>query len=410
MKKFLHGIAFILLVLISAAQSVPVNDNNVVRQYSFIHPFLNRILSAGSLDSFYHKLYELKKTGKGTLSIVHIGDSHTQADFLPAVVREGLQEIFGNAGRGLVFPYQLAQSNAPADISSSSNVTWQFNRIAHPEIPVTPGISGYSIQTTKERATINLSLKTGTSGPQTFNRLKFFIDSNESSPWILKTTGNGDSIMVRGYDGSYREITLATGASSFSLSSPYGENINEFYGVSLENSQPGILYHVIGVNGARYDHYNAASVFWKQLQALKADLFIISLGTNEAQRMILDEPDFQRQVLLFLQKLKMAAPEACILITTAADSFRGRKPNAVLKQVNYSLVDYCDQHHIAAWDLYRITGGYGSAYNWMKRRLMNRDKIHFTAEGYRIQGNLLLNALIKGYNSYVQKNYAPGNK
>src|SRR4030095_12115711 len=126
----------------------------------------------------YNKLYRLKITGQGTVSIVHIGDSHIQAGFLSVVVRNGLQQFFGNAGRGLGFPYQLAQSNAPSDISSSSNTRWQFNRLAHPEIPITYGISGYGLKTNSDGASISFSLKPDAGGPQSFNRLKIFTDSN----------------------------------------------------------------------------------------------------------------------------------------------------------------------------------------------------------------------------------------
>lgn len=33
--------------------------------------------------------------------------------------------------------------------------------------------------------------------------------------------------------------------------------------------------------------------------------------------------------------------------------------------------------------------------------MMNRDRIHYTAEGYRIMGNLLLSALARGYNGFA---------
>ncbi len=36
------------------------------------------------------------------------------------------------------------------------------------------------------------------------------------------------------------------------------------YGISLENGNDGVLYHAIGVNGAKYKHYNAAKYFVKQ--------------------------------------------------------------------------------------------------------------------------------------------------
>src|SRR5689334_4698676 len=140
MKK--HFVYFTLIASLyffpdySIAQTMPDNENELSGKYPFISTVFNRISNNAGLDSFYQKLHRLKTSGSGTISIVHIGDSHIQADLLTAVVRNGLQDFFGNSGRGLVFPYQLAQSNAPDDIFSSSSTRWQYNRLAHPEIPI----------------------------------------------------------------------------------------------------------------------------------------------------------------------------------------------------------------------------------------------------------------------------------
>ena len=402
-KRFFYtGVLLISLYNNSQAQSIPITDNSISRNYSFIRTVFNSVLNTSGLDSFYSKLYTLKTTGQGVVSVVHIGDSHIQADFLSGVVRNNLQQFFGNAGRGLVFPYQLALSNAPSDISSSSNTRWQFNRVAHPEIPISYGVSGYGIKTDTEGASLSFSLKPDGNGPQSFNRLKFFLDSNETNSWLLQANNSSTPFLVqKAGDSLYAAVALEESTNSFSFSSLPSGNTKQFYGVSLENSSPGILYHAIGVNGARYDQYNIASLFWKQLAGLNADLFIISLGTNEAQGSGFGEAGFQKELSLFIQKIKTVAPKAAVLITTAADSYKKRKFNTVLKQINGSLVNYCDQNNIPSWDLYRITNGYGSSYNWAKKGLMNRDRIHFTAEGYRIQGILLFNALAKGYNSYI---------
>src|SRR5258705_1788992 len=236
MKKYsFHIIAVLFLSTNLSAQLIPVDDNASVKQYPYTNPAFNRIFSSSGLDSFYQKLYNLKKTGKGIVTVVHIGDSHIQADFLSAVVRKNLQQFFGNAGRGLVFPYQLAQSNAPPDISSSSNVTWQFNRVAHPEIPITPGISGYCIKTNASGASINIALKNET-GPQTFNRIKFFLDTNAASTWILQVDNNSTPFLVKKEDtdtSSYSEVLLEKNSNPFSLASIPSTDVNEFYGVSL---------------------------------------------------------------------------------------------------------------------------------------------------------------------------------
>ncbi len=402
MKKMLLIILTGLLCAQLHAQLMSVDEQNAVRQFPQISTVFNRVFNGSKLDSFYAKLAQLKKTGKGVVNIVHIGDSHIQADYLTAVVRNGLQQFFGSAGRGLVFPYQLAVSNAPPDISSSSNISWQFNRVAHPEIPITPGISGYTIRSGTPGASFDFSLK-GQVIDNSFNRLRFFTDS--SSSWILQADNNAAPFLIKPDDDDPRQaqtIQLEQKALSFTLSSLPSGNIKEFYGVSLENSGPGVLYHTIGVNGVRYDQFNISPLFWQQLPELKADLYIISLGTNEAQRAEFEPLSFLNGVSAFIEKLKKASPGASVLITTSADSYyRGRRPNNVLRGINIALFNYCNQQNIPIWDLYRISNGYGSSTRWIRRGLMNPDRIHFTGEGYRIQGQLLLAALAKGYNNYV---------
>jgi lysophospholipase L1-like esterase len=378
--------------------SMKTNDDALARQYPFVRAIFNRVQNSSGLDNFYEKLHQLKTADSGTVSIVHIGDSHIQADFLSGVVRTGLQEFFGDAGRGLVFPYQLAKSNAPQDIASSSNATWQYNRVAHPELPISPGVSGYGIKTNSSGAAINLSLRYGFSS---FRKLKFFIDS--SNAWVVQVDSGATLHELKWEEGDspvYKEVDLDQNAYSFSISSLPSDATKEFYGVSLENSQPGVLYHMIGVNGARYDQYNDASLFWKQLPALKADLYIVSLGTNEAQATVIS-PRFTNELSDFIERLKQASPGASILITTAPDSYRRRRLNPSLQNLNTSILNYCNKNFIPLWDLYRITNGYGSAVSWARRGLMSRDRVHFTAEGYRLQGNLLLIALAKGYNGYM---------
>lgn len=402
----IHTIVLVLFCLpfVAAAQPMPVGDNALAAQYPFISTVFNRVFNASGLDSFYQKLYNLKTKRSGTVSIVHIGDSHIQAGSLSGVVRSGFQDFFGDAGRGLVFPYQLARSNAPDDIASSSSHAWQYNRVAHPELAGASGVAGFVITSNNTVANLGLSIRSTLTSFPSYNRLKFFMDSSTEVSWILQATGNDIPYIIRQEEGDTsltQEVVLEQPVSGFSLSSLPSGAAKNFYGVSLENSEPGVLYHTIGVNGARYDQYNLADLFWKQLPELKPDLFIISLGTNEAQRAAFAEAAFFAELATFLQKLRQAAPRAAVLITTAPDSYKGRRSNLVLKSLNASLADYCNRNYIPLWDLYRITNGYGSAYSWLHRGLMARDRVHFTTDGYRLQGSLLLAALARGYNNYI---------
>ena len=87
----------------------------------------------------------------------------------------------------------------------------------------------------------------------------------------------GDNISSLGY--TYNNLN---GLDRIYLT-PNSEQSNfALNGIVLENDQNGIIYHAIGVNGARFSDYNKCSLFFDQIQALQPDLIIVSLGTNEA--------------------------------------------------------------------------------------------------------------------------------
>jgi hypothetical protein len=378
------------------AQTIVADDNAIRSAYPFLTISNNTISNSQGLDSFYKKLSDLKRTHKGVVRIVHIGDSHIQADILSGTVRNKLQQYFGNAGRGLIFPYQLAKSNAPTDISCSSNVIWKYNRLAHPEIPITTGITGFCIKTdTASKVVINLAIK------QSFDHLQFFFDSSTTSPikWELQAGDKNLPLTVN--DSAFsREVFLAQPVDSFSITSS-DTTTRQFFGVSVDNSAPGVLYHTIGVNGATYAEYNIAPLFWKQLGTLDADLYIISMGTNEGMKSVIAEDSFRTQVLLFIQNLKTVSPNAEVIITTAADSYKNGRYNLQLDEVNCLLSQIGSQNNIPVWDMYNITGGHRSADCWRDNKCMNKDFIHYLPNGYQIQGNIFFNALAKGYNNYI---------
>lgn len=92
-------------------------------------------------------------------NILFIGDSHIQADWLTSYLRQKFQSRYGNAGRGLVFPYQLGNTNGADDFSSASNSAWETFRLVH-EQDVFPqlGASGFVIGN-KEKSFIEIQFK-----------------------------------------------------------------------------------------------------------------------------------------------------------------------------------------------------------------------------------------------------------
>lgn len=85
------------------------------------------IENAENLDSFKNKLAEKTSVTK----VLFLGDSHIQAGWIPAVLRGHLSKTYGYAGRGVVFPYEVANSNGPIDVASKSSAAWQTFRLMY---------------------------------------------------------------------------------------------------------------------------------------------------------------------------------------------------------------------------------------------------------------------------------------
>lgn len=86
-----------------------------------------QIENPAGLSGFAQKL----KANNKVTNILFLGDSHIQAGWIPEVLRERFTEKYGYAGRGLVFPYAVANSNGPLDITSVSNQAWQTFRLVY---------------------------------------------------------------------------------------------------------------------------------------------------------------------------------------------------------------------------------------------------------------------------------------
>jgi len=384
-------------------QYIPIDEKYNIPQSMQVNNRFNEIYNYQLLEQAYEKLYKIKNGTKNQFSIVHIGDSHLQAGFISDYIRISLQDFFGNSGRGLVFPYELAKSNPPADISSQSDFNWSFNRVAHPEINLLSGISGFIVQSNSPNASFKLMMQSNiNSKNNAFNRVKVFTDLSDSVNWKMFA---GTETFSVGFDKSksFHQYTFEKAALSLQFTGDSSARTKTFFGVSLENDSPGVIYHTIGVNGAKYEQYNMAENFWNQLSALNADLYIISLGTNEAQTPAIDLNKFKLNLILFLNKLKKVSPDAIVIITTAGDSFIKYKPNISIKQINDFLAVYCTSNRIPIWDLYRVTNGYKSSYKWKKSGLMSKDLVHYTSAGYHLQAQLFFNAFAKGYNQYIDK-------
>ena len=253
---------------------------------ALIRQYANRIQHPLALKRFYAKLQSLEKGDSVNVKILHIGDSHINADLMTGMLRQLFQKRFGIGAAKQIYRYKLAE----------------------------------------------------------------FQDSLVNS-FIVPLPS--DSILKK-----------------------------------------GLCYFMAGANGAEYATYNQKPEFFKETALLQPDLVIISLGTNEAFG-YLDQNIFENNIDAFISQIRWYNPTADILITTPGDALKKKRYlNPAIQKVCSILINYAAGSNVAVWNLHTIMGGVGSMKKWYTAGLAQKDKIHYTRDGYYLQGFLLYNALM----------------
>jgi hypothetical protein len=415
-KRFILA-CFFIFIFIQPALFAQTVDSNSYKLFKFIRTDLNKIQNdSSSLSFLYEKLYQLEKTKQGRVNIVHMGDSHIQADIFSGAVRQKMQLKFGNAGRGLIFPYRVAKSNEPSSYKTVTNVVWDSKRNVFHEKPLPIGVSGFTVETSDSVAEINLTVKDQPKLGYAFTKFTLFHERGPNNYEITVCDDlNCEIGLIRPIDKSphpfvselkfdkpMKQIYLRNKVSDSTL-----HHTTRIYGMLLENDSAGVLYNMIGVNGAEYRHYNMSKYFLQQFAYLNADLVIVSMGTNEAFYGGFDKELFYRNIDSLIANIKSVDPNVSVLLTTPADSFKksrkGRIKNPDMKLAKEAVIKYALDHNLAYWDLYEVMGGYGSMAKWYTAKLSAKDRVHFSGKGYQIQGDLLYQAFLKGYEGYKRK-------
>lgn len=390
-----------------------------------IHTNVNQISNRAGLSRLAEKLHRLASNSKEVVTIVQIGDSHVQAGGFSSMLRRGLQSRFGNAGRGLIFPYRVLKSNGPEDYRFSKTDTWGGQAIVrrkfNPQSVLFPGISGYVVQAISPNACLQFTVD---GQEDRFCTIRLFNQQCNGKNIAIQSSGSSDvaSWQLVGSDSNgvstFENSSLVSDASISLRNNGSNEVSLESEGIILLNGKPGVVFHTIGINGASVPDYLNAQLFWKQLPELHPDLVIVSLGTNDAYGAGFNPDTFEHSMDSLYSLFTTYVPGAEILITTAADndvriykkSIRivrkkhGRKikkqylttlfsNNARAAECRNVLIRFCNKNNIAYWDMYEVMGGRNSMRQWASKGFAAKDHVHFTPQGYCMLSTLLDSAL-----------------
>jgi LysM repeat protein len=466
MKNSILGLLFLLTSCVFAQEvdsTFVVIDSTLVDTIDVTFD-KNDIQNTSALVAFYERLYQLEQTKQGNLNIVHIGDSHIQADLFTARMRNKMQDSFGNAGFGFTFPYSVAKTNNSAPIRFTASGDFQSVRNLYADTSKPVGLSGIALETKSNNFAIQLEVK---DPKYNFTRLKIITPQNadlfdvsiSSKNTIIETKvpkrvthkvkpGEVLGGIADKYNVSLKALKKANGLKSdlirdgkvltipskqlqprfvtktefvpidlsptifsndFQTEKPLNkiaivpnQEINEFAlnGLILGNNQAGVTYSGIGVNGAKSSDYNKFSLFFEQLKALQPDLIIISLGTNESFDKQTADQYFS-QLDQMITTIKAKTPLATILVTTPPPSVLHRKyTNTFIEDYAQKIKSSAHETGYAVWDLFEVFGGNKNIFKNAAKGLMARDKVHYSKAGYEKQADLFFEAFLKSYELY----------
>ncbi|MFL1895909.1 GDSL-type esterase/lipase family protein [Aquimarina sp. 2-A2] len=398
---------FLLLCLPLTAQHYVIDS--VKQEFSFINWNANKIKLAEYSPAFkklYQKLNKIANGEEEKVHVFHIGGSHIQADIYSNRLRSYLQHMSKTAKgqRGFIFPYRMAETNNPSNYQVNFDGEWQGYRCSIRKDSVAWGMSGVTAKFRDSLAnfTVQANHNNYTDNTYNFDKIRVFYDAwTDDYEVLLKDT----SLVKRrsiNHAANFIEFELHQSVETLELQVCKVKNSvdTEFLmmGLELMNDGKGIEYTTIGVNGASFSYYNRSAYFDEQLQLYTPDLFIVSVGTNDAYHPDFEPEAFRKNYEEFIQRVLKVNPECAILLTVPNDSYYKRKfPNPRTRISRGIIYELARKYNMAVWDFYEIMGGFNSSKAWYANKLMPKDRIHFTHKGYHIKADLLLQALANSW-------------
>lgn len=351
---------------------------------------------------------KLKKTNKKRVHILHIGDSHVQADIFTHETRTLLGSTFGHAGRGMIFPYTTARTHTAADYRSRHTGKWYYARNVErlPELPL--GVTGITSRTYDPQSAFKLNFIEGAIHPE-FTRIRILMDRSPRS-FDLRIISGRDTVKVdvfsTGIDSLSNQIfvDMPRGNSEYLFElrkTDSGQTQFEIYGLSIESPEDrGLLYSSVGINGAGHYSVMRENKLPQHLQDLKPDAIILDVGANDFYQKGMEQQRFEDNLVSIIEMFKTYAPDAVVILSNSQDIHRGGYSVRACSIFSTMISDVAKSENVAFYDWFRVAGGNQSMKIWKSLHLANRDGVHLTRDGYELKGSLIYQSFGRTYQRF----------
>ena len=408
------------------------------------------------LKPFIDKLNENKVT-----QILFLGDSHIQADWITSFLRNKFQEKYGNAGRGLVFPYSVANSNGPDDFTSATNQTWENFRLVY-EQDVFPqmGASGFVIGNQKE-SFLEIKFK---NPEEIFDKVLIFNDEKMNGEKFQLYKENQSLGNFVSKSAERIKYTVSSGETFPELASKFyttTTKLAQLNGVGIKNPVPGNSYQIDKISfnyNPEFENLIEKIADYqfsgnKTLVELPAPQNTFLMKTNEKKGNTFYGFQFLKNVnkgvvfntvgvngatyadflkfSLQMEQLKSINPDFVVIalgtneslstitkeefqknISDLVSKFKEQNPNLPIllisptdnqlkphqiKEIVSWIKESALQNNVSFFNQYEATGERGYFKKSLNRKEANADGVHFLRPGYEFQAQKIWNALSENF-------------
>ena len=381
----------------------------ITNQYSCVNDSLyGSLLYPGErsgMEHFYSRLDSMLADGCN-VNILHIGGSHVQAGDFSGQMRSNFSRLGDNtiSDRGVIFPFKVLKSNGPWNYYVEYSGDWGRSRCVSEVPDVELGLSGAAAIASDTLDSISFDFRGDTRWA--FNRLRVIGEASapEVRPIIISDADTLECVFKDEVNEGY-VFDLGEEKTTFQLAFR-GLDSAQFVlrGILPMNDREGIVYTESGVNGAAVPSWLRCTKFRQDLSLLPPDLVIFGIGINDAN---VPEKDFDPEVFkanyrILIGRIRDVSPHCSFLFITNNDCYlsirrRRKRFNPNTARVQQAFIDLAKEYDAPVFDVYALMGGFKSSDRWLKAKLMKRDHIHFTREGYQLLGDILYNSIIDDY-------------
>lgn len=358
--------------------------------------------------------FKEREQQRGTIRISHFGDSHIIADFWTGEMRQKLQKHFGDGGRGFVLGGEMWRSYGQRHIWHYTQGEWEVSNLKRGRDTGVFGPGGAALICSKSSCFTGVATRENkwasrfdildvyTLGSSLSASYKLYIDQklygnmNSFSPWL-----------------SIRKHRVHLPLSHHKVQVSPSDEQHELwlFGFSLQNSQGGLIYDAIGLNGSQAKHLlkNNDRSLQNIPQLLQSQLIIISFGINELFDRNYNRSDYAKSLDLLLSILRDPTHEYsskfdCLLTGPFAALRRGKEP-LELDEIYKIQRKLSNKYGCAFWDARAAMGG--SIRPWQRRKKARKDGVHLSRLGYYRIASLFEESLMLSYQQWLgsQSNY-----